>query len=73
MYVPILGHFDFKVEYPSVRVKVGTFFVVHVLVTDPLHLDQPVDHMEGDLAVWVKNSLGTETEYEVVRDDSRKV
>jgi hypothetical protein len=26
----------------------------------------------GDLAVWVRNSLGTETEYEMVREEGKR-
>ncbi len=62
-------------------------------MSDPLHADVAVDHMEGtrifcflslflslcfdspivgDLVVWVKDSLGSETEYEVTREEGKK-
>ena len=41
-------------------------------VTDPIHLDRSVDQMEADLAVWVRNSLGTESEYEMVQDHEKR-
>uniref|UniRef100_A0A7S4KUF3 SH3 domain-containing protein n=1 Tax=Paramoeba aestuarina TaxID=180227 RepID=A0A7S4KUF3_9EUKA len=72
MFVPILGHFNFKVEYPVMRAKSNTYFPVRVFVSDPLHADCPVDQMEGDLAVWIKNSLGTETEYEIVKEEGKR-
>jgi hypothetical protein len=73
MYVPVLTHFNFKTEYrEGKRVKVNTWFPVRMHVTDPLHLDRSVDQMEADLAVWVKNSLGTESEYEMVQDHDPK-
>jgi len=72
MYVPILSHFNFRVEYPSHRVKINSFFVVRIYVTDPIHLDRSVDQMEADLAVWVKSSLGTETEYEMSQEEGKR-
>ena len=93
MYVPILSHFNFKVNYHASQVKVNTWFhgllflflssfsfsfltspkkKVRLHVTDPIHLDRSVDQMEADLAVWVRNSLGTESEYEMVQDHEKR-
>ena len=65
MFLPIMGHFEFVVDYPLTRVALGENFYVRIEVTDPFRLNKPVKTHNGYLAVVCTSKAGVQTEYEV--------
>mmetsp|Transcript_22130 Transcript_22130/g.30398 ORF Transcript_22130/g.30398 Transcript_22130/m.30398 type:complete len:797 (+) Transcript_22130:28-2418(+) len=65
MYLPVMGHYDFLVDYPLTRVSVGEQFYVRIDCTDPFRLGRTVQHHNGYLALVLTSKVtGIQVEYE---------
>mmetsp|Transcript_43734 Transcript_43734/g.61467 ORF Transcript_43734/g.61467 Transcript_43734/m.61467 type:complete len:210 (+) Transcript_43734:1164-1793(+) len=72
MFLPFKSHYDFIVDYPVTRVRVGDTLVVRIEISDPFKLNRPVVQHGGYLSLCVTNRFGVQVEYEAAPLDGQE-
>jgi len=73
MYLPLKTYYEFLVEYPSTRVRVGEIMEARIEISDPFQMNRPINEHGGYLAMVVTNQIGIQVEYEAFPSEEEGV